>query len=235
VAHCTVVGRNYGVASGNYGLYANDGCVIKDCTSRYNIGSGTDISGIRAANNCMLIGCAVTTNSNYGILTGSNCVVQGCSSVANLSNAVGIMTGASSTVRGCSAAGNNLGVQAGSPSTTVEGCIASGNSSVGIYISADGCSVLNNTCDGNGVGTTSGVGIQCNASYNRIEGNHLANNSPRGVQVFSSASSLHNVVTRNSSMTNAVQTIGYDVNTSTSDIGPIGKAATATNPWANVQ
>jgi hypothetical protein len=43
------------------------------------------------------------------------------------------------------------------------------------------------------------------------------------------------VVTRNNAPTNAVQTIGYDVNTSTSDIGPIGKAATATSPWANLQ
>jgi parallel beta-helix repeat protein len=231
VIHCAVVGVNYGAFTGHYGILVGDGSVVKGCSSRNNFGGGADISGIRAGNNCTLNGCAATTNSPYGIATGSNCVVLACSSSGNVpASSTGIATGQSSAVRGCSASGNYVGISVTASNTTVESCVVNGNGNVGISITADGCLILNNACEGNGA-----AGIECNASYNRIDGNHLANNSTRGIQVLSSASSMHNLVTRNSALTNSVQTIGYDVNAGTSDLGPIGKAATATNPWANLQ
>jgi hypothetical protein len=47
--------------------------------------------------------------------------------------------------------------------------------------------------------------------------------------------STNNIITRNVAVTNTVQTISYNVDTAHNDVGPIGRAATATSPWANLQ
>jgi hypothetical protein len=39
----------------------------------------------------------------------------------------------------------------------------------------------------------------------------------------------------NTLLANVVQTISYDVSPANNDVGPIGRAATATSPWANLQ
>jgi parallel beta-helix repeat protein len=235
VVHCSVVGIDYGVATGHYGILVGDTSVVKDCISRNNVSGGIDVAGIRAGTNCILSGCAATTNSPFGISAGANCVVTGCSASWNVASvATGISAGQSSMVRDCNANGNYVGISVTALYTTVEGCVVSGNRSEGILISANGCLILNNTCDNNGSGALVNGGITgLSISNGRIEANHFSNNSHNGLYLDSA--SVHNVIARNVAVTNIVQTTSYNLSTANNDFGPMGRAATATSPWANLQ
>ncbi|HWX19081.1 MAG TPA: right-handed parallel beta-helix repeat-containing protein [Candidatus Binatia bacterium] len=237
VTHCTVLGTgNYGSTELLYfGIIAGDGSVVANCTIRnYDgvPGGATSTSGIFVKNNCTVNGCSASAN-RIGVFTGSNCVVTACSAGGNAS--YGIYLGAYSTAKACAVSTNGFqGIDAYGGYSTVDGCTASGNKNSGIALDGDGNVVLNNTCDGNGTGLTLQAGILCFiGSRERIEGNHFSNNNLRGLYVDSS--STHNIITRNIAITNSIQTIGYDVNTANNDVGPIGRAATATSPWANLQ
>jgi parallel beta-helix repeat protein len=143
--------------------------------------------------------------------------------------------GVNSTVKGCVASSNATGgIVLYGRYSTVEGCTVSGNLFVGIQFNADGCLALNNTCDSNGIGSASNAGLASfGTSGCRIEANHFSNNSHRGL--YLDAGSTHNLITRNMVVTNSVQTVSYDVSAANNDVGPIGRAATATSPWANLQ
>jgi parallel beta-helix repeat protein len=235
VIHCTVVGTgNYDNVLGTYyGILAGDGSVVTDCTVRNYLGvnAATDTSGIFVKNSCTVNGCSVSVN-RLGVFTGSNCLVMACSTSSNITT--GIYLGGNSTAKACVASGNGYnGIEVFGGYSTVEGCTTSGNKAFGISLTSDGCVVLNNTCDGNGFGAGT-AGIQCFiGSRNRIEANHFSNNNSRGLSVDSS--STGNIITKNIALTNSIQTISYDVNTANNDVGPIGRAATATSPWANLQ
>jgi parallel beta-helix repeat protein len=232
------------------GIAAGAGCSISGCTSANNTnsagistGSGCLISHCAAANNYngILAGadssisvCTARANLNFGISLSSNSVVTACAASGNAYIGIAIQ-GANSTAKACVASSNATGglILFGRYST-VEGCTASGNLFVGIQFNADGCLALNNTCDSNGTGFTGNAGIACfGISGSRIEANHFSNNNHRGLYLDSG--STRSIITRNIVVTNTVQTISYDVNTANNDVGPIGRAVTATSPWANLQ
>lgn len=232
-----------------HGISVGAGCSLSGCVSAYNTnsgistGPGCSISQCTAANNydgisagadSSISGCAAQANLNFGISVSSNSVATACAASGN--GYVGIsMEGANSTARACVASSNATGgIMLFSRYSTVEGCTTSGNLYVGIQFNADGCLALNNTCDNNGSGITGNAGIAgFGVSGSRVEGNHFSNNSHRGL--YLDAASTHNLITRNVVVTNTVQTISYDVNAANNDVGPIGRAATATSPWANLQ
>ena len=87
--------------------------------------------------------------------------------------------------------------------------------------------MVSNNCDSNGSGGD-GAGIHVNAtrSDNRIEGNNLIFNNT-GMSVNDSG----NLIIKNSASGNNTD---YDI-VAGNDVGPIGSAATATSPWANIQ
>jgi parallel beta-helix repeat protein len=178
--------------------------------------------------------CTALANLNFGISLSSNSVVTASAASGNAYIGISIQ-GANSTAKACVASSNATGgIVLYGRYSTVEGCTASGNLYVGIQFNADGCLALNNTCDSNGTGISGNAGIACFGSNSgRIEANHFSNNSHRGLVV--DPGSTHNIITKNIAVTNTVQTIGYDVNTANNDVGPIGRAATATSPWANLQ
>jgi parallel beta-helix repeat protein len=234
----------------NYdGIAAASGCSISGCTSANNVnsgistGSGGSISHCAAANNYngILAGagnsisaCTVMANTNYGISLSSNSVVTASAASGNDNFGITIQ-GANSTAKACVASSNAAnGIVLYGRYSTVEGCTASGNLYSGITVLADGCLALNNTCDSNGSGIAGNAGIACFTSVSgRIEANHFSNNKSFGLYV--DAGSIHNIITRNIAVTNTVQTVSYNVSAANNDVGPIGRAATATSPWANLQ
>ena len=248
VRECTA--RNNGAS----GIATGNNCRIADCQAQFNnsdgiaTGSGCSISGCTSANHtnnnggiigsagissgsgCLISHCATANNFN-GILAGADSSISVCTALASLNS--GISLSSNSVVTASAASGNAYnGIVLNGRYSTVEGCTASGNMLSGIAVAADGCLVLNNTCDSNGLGGFStSAGIGCYGNSCRIEANHFSNNSHLGLTV----GSTHNIVTRNIAVTNTVQTISYDVSTVNNDVGPIGRAATSTSPWANLQ
>lgn len=234
----------------NYdGIAAGSGCSISGCVSANNnnsgisTGSGCTVGHCTTANNFngILAGagnsisvCSALANTNFGISLSSNSVVTACAASGNAYIGISI-EGVNSTAKGCVVSSNATGgIVLYGRYCTVEGCTASGNQYVGINIVAEGCLAMNNTCDSNGSFYAGNAGIACfGISGARIEGNHFSNNSHRGL--YLDAASIRCIITRNIAVTNAVQTISYDVNTANNDVGPIGRAATATSPWANLQ
>ena len=231
------------------GIAAGSGCSISGCTSAnnanagINTGPGCSISHCAAANNnngivagadSSISVCTALANLNFGISLSSNSVATACAASGNDNFGISI-EGANSTAKACVASSNAAnGIVLYGRYSTVEGCTASGNLLSGITVVADGCLALNNTCDSNGSGLGGNAGIACFSSVSgRIEANHFSNNSHYGLYV--DAGSTHNIITRNIAVTNTVQTLSYDVSTVNNDVGPVGKAATATSPWANLQ
>jgi parallel beta-helix repeat protein len=244
--HCYLsqcAARNNGAA----GFSAGNDCRITDCQAQSN-----NSDGITTGSGCSISDCTSANNANAGVSTGSDCSISHCAAAINNN---GVMVGADSLISVCTALANtNFGISLSSNSvakacvacsnaangivlygrySTVEGCTASGNVLSGITVVADGCLALNNTCDSNGVGFTGNAGIACFNTSGRIEANHFSNNYHRGLYV--DPGSTHNIITRNIAVTNSVQTISYDVSTVNNDVGPIGRAATVTSPWANLQ
>jgi parallel beta-helix repeat protein len=144
-----------------------------------------------------------------------------CDVFQGLSNAApAIQVGPNSLVEETSVTGTvfNTGISVGD-SSTVRNCQVSSTSGTGI-LAKDRCVIVGNHLVGN-----AGVGIQA-ASDSRVEGNHLERNKV-GIQLTGSRT----VATHNTAICNTSS--NYSVGTG-NDVGPIGKAATATSPWANL-
>lgn len=226
-------------------------CVVTDSPGDDGIGAEADSRILR----CTVVGafrgifvggsdslvqnCITASNSSTGILIGGSGIVEGCIATAN---AGGISVSVGSQVRKCRAYSNTgIGIVAGSQSlvadclanlnstlgisvllgSTVNGCTSSGNSADGIACTDD-CSIVGNTCVGN-----IGSGIHVALTFNRVEGNHCADNGV-GIKVDSGS---QNVVIRNT-----VGGGGYSVPAGNM-LGPIltsGAAVlTNNNPHAN--
>ena len=99
-----------------------------------------------------------------------------------------------------------------------------GNFNHGIRVSRRSY-VLNNNVYGNAPGSAVGAGIHAAETDNRIEGNNLIGNDV-GIEVVSGG----NLIIKNSASGN---TTNYDI-VDGNHVGPIGSAATATSPWANL-
>jgi len=180
------------------------GCVVRDCNSQNNSSAGIECDG------GIVSGCTANNNGYTGIkMLGGT--VSGCSAQNNLANGIYVASG------------------------TVSGCFVKGNHTSGIYVDAPGSEVIGNTCIGNNTANSiNDAGIYINDSNNRIEDNHVTTIGPGiaggGISV-SGGSYSDNIIIKNS-------VSGYGANNyltpGSQDVGPIGTAATATSPWANI-
>lgn len=104
---------------------------------------------------------------------------------------------------------------------TISGCHATGNSAKGIYLSGK-CLALNNSCTGND------IGLYANNAANRIEANHVSDNTTAGIWVAFD----NNIIVRNTARGN-----GTNYNIAASEYAQIitnpGNNFSVTNPWAN--
>jgi hypothetical protein len=166
----------------------------------------------------------LSANTESGLEGGDDVIVQRVISREN--GQLGIFVQTNSRVLDCVAATNSSsGISLGDGST-VQHCTAQGNAASGIVVS-DNSLVLENTCD---LHDDAGqAGILVNADRNRIEGNHVTRGN---VGLILGAGANFNFVVRNTASGNSTNYVNSGAN---NDIGPIGTAATATSPWANLQ
>ena len=102
--------------------------------------------------------------------------------------------------------------------------VVSGNGGDGIVLATNGTAIGNN-CRRNGF-LSGGSGISAFSSKNRIEGNNVVDND-FGITVTAAG----NLIIKNSAANST--TADYSIVIG-NDVGPIGSAATATSPWANI-
>lgn len=225
--------------NGANGIQGGNGGLIKCSQARANRASGiTTIAG------CTVTDCVASENTLDGIVASTASTVLGCSSYNNGRTGISAQTG--STVVNCSAYSNTNGISASSGST-VTACTVSANSTNGIIAAfgatITGCTarenrtginvgddsrVVNNTCDQNVIGF--GFGIVVSGSDNRIDGNHVSDNSI-GIDVNGTG----NLIIRNTAAGNtAAYQIAAGNNFGVVVVSP-GPAFANTQPWANFQ
>ena len=242
ISGCAVTGfRGDGISTGTR-------AIVTDCSASTNGVGGLD-SGIEAGESSTVFKCVATGNSGAGIVVGIVSEVLNCTARAN--GATGIALGERCRVRDSLAEGNALdGINEGG-SGRISGCVAMANSGDGIESAGastiENCNanintengirvvhnslVKDNACHTNGSGASSGAGIFATGASNRIEGNAV-NFNDRGIDVDAG----FNVICRNSARGNTgagVPSADYDIAAS-NQLGPVGSAATATSPWANI-
>ena len=248
--------------NGEGGVYVSSASLISGCSLIHN--TNIYAAGIVAFGDCMARDCQLGFNYNGVVTYGGRCqvhdsqinsnavdgfyiyyntaasvtacasLISRCSLVGNGQNGIYMLggysnlTGSPATVSDCLVAGNG---QSGiylfeSPGSKVSDCTVTGNGLSGIYIGGDGSSIVGNTCQANNSGSdTNNAGIFIYANSCRVENNHLTGNGYAGIVIKTPF--VNNIVIKNTI------TDGYILPTG-NDIGPIGQAATATSPWANI-
>jgi parallel beta-helix repeat protein len=184
---------------------------------RLNISTCGD-DGVTSYGTAAVRDCNCENNTEDGIDCFGGGIISGC--MVNKNGFDGIQMGGG-TISGCSVQLNgNIGILV-VVGSTVSGCYVEWNTANGIFLDATGCAVIGNTCYANN--------IAINDSNNRVEGNHVTVNGYAGIQVY--AGGLSNVIIKNSVSGNGA---GNYVVPAGNDLGPVGTAATATSPWANI-
>jgi hypothetical protein len=170
--------------------------------------------------------CVISANGSVGVYVDDGSSIRNC--LADRNGNLGIYAG-SSTVLGCTAVGNGAeGIQAFSGST-VRDCVVSFNTKSGINAGGES-TIVGNTCDGNNPsGNAASAGIFVFSSNSRIEANHVVYGAGTGIKV--DAGLIKCVIIRNTTVGNIANAISVPAG---NDVGPIGNAASATSPWANI-
>lgn len=226
------------------GIVVGNGALVQDCLVRsnltYGISGGSAVTyrnctaisngnnGINGSDNSTAQDCSGQANSGSGISLGAYSRVQNCR--ANANQVHGIVIGDFSQVIGCQCNANtDTGIYA-NEACSVSGCACIDNGQSGIYIFLPGCKIIDNTCDYNNSGDYPfQAGIYIDDSDNRVEGNHVIGNEIAGIAVASNY--VANIIIRNTAAANLPS--NYSIAPG-NDPGPIGTAATATSPWANI-
>jgi parallel beta-helix repeat protein len=206
-------------SNGGYGITISGNCLIQGCLSQSNVLDGISCS------HCVVSDCVVKDNGNYGF-TAYYSHLRDCHAQNNVASGIYLQY---SDAEGCKAdnCANGIFVLSG----TVSRCDAQNNTYTGIYIDGPGSVVTGNVCFGNNAGLSSvNAGITIRDSNNRLEGNHVTANGYAGILVTGPYAG--NVIIKNSVAGNGAN--NYLVPTPANDLGPVGKAATATSPWANI-
>jgi hypothetical protein len=169
--------------------------------------------------------CNCHNNLGTGIVCFSG-IVSGCTANNNGASGININCG---TVSGCSAQNNGeYGIYL-SPGTA-SGCFVKSNVKSGIYVYRPGSEVIGNTCIGNNTASSlTDAGIDIDDSNNRVEGNHVTVSGHAGIQV--DIGYINNVIIKNTVAGSGANNYVVPV---ANDLGPVGTAATATSPWANI-
>jgi parallel beta-helix repeat protein len=240
------------VISGNgaYGLEAEADCIIRDCVSFGNTNDGFNNVGGE------LTHCISRDNGGFGfsagvIETGSSCSFRDCMAEYNTGggftlisseaqecdsqyNAGPGFTLSSSSIRNCNSKYNsNNGINCNGMADEIRDCRILSNQGQGIFTTNAGGARI----EGNTVILNTYNGIYINSSGNFVENNQvLSPNYYAGIQVqigLYGAVYSNNVVVKNMVFSSGGGG-GYIDTGETTDFGPIGTAAGATNPWANL-
>jgi parallel beta-helix repeat protein len=219
---------NITVRNGSISGWSSQDGVESDSVSSFNLvverlnvsayGVGISINGAGVVRDCQCL------NNAYGIWSMGG-IISGCT--AN-NNTFGIIL-YKGTVSGCSAQNNLFEGIVLNTSGTVSGCDSENNGFSGINVSGSGCQIIGNTCAGNNAqANSSRAGLVIVGSNNRIENNHVTASGYAGISVQSGSG---NIIIKNSVSGNAANNY---LTPGSQDVGPIGTAATATSPWANI-
>lgn len=192
-----------------------EGVDARSCTS----------DGITVTNDCVLTRCNVSGTSSNGFLGTSRNTFVECISAKNIGGS-GFAVMDSNVFETCRSDENVGDGFNGRFGNVWRDCTARSNSGDGVEGSS-GTVVLHGRFDTNGNGATVGANIRLTGDAGRIEGNTLISGD-YGIQTTSGG----NVIIRNSSRNSANSYGGISAG---NDVGPIGSAATATSPWANIQ
>jgi hypothetical protein len=226
------------------GIFSEAGCIVRDCLF---IGNGSD--GFNSVGG-EITGCLARNNGGYGFsVYGAElhqCVGEyntgggfslsysralDCNSKQNSGNGF-TCVGAGDAIRGCRSAnntGNGVQTLADANGTVVQDCEIANNSGYGIYTTGVGAA----TIAGNNL-TLNGFGnIVINDSGNYIENNHVVTTTGVYGIAISSSAYTNNVVVKNV-VTGGALGVNYSNIGGANDFGPLGSAATATSPWANI-
>ena len=229
--------------NGSIGILSGQGSTVSNCAAAFNasdgfsIGAGSVISNSTASFNdstgfvisgdgCSVSNCSAHVNGGSGFtFNGAGITGTGLSAVD--SGGDGFNLGSDNTLIGSVAVAN--GDQAGEDGIaalnrcTIIDCRASFNAEDGIHV-ISGSYIARNACQANG--QVDGAGIHATNADNRIEENHVLNND-RGLDVDLAG----NTIFKNTASGN---TDNYGSIVGGNDVGPIGTAAAATSPWANI-
>jgi parallel beta-helix repeat protein len=227
------------------GISVGEGSIVSGCTALGNVQNGIILKG----SGCLLSGCNASANQVNGILGLDNSSVRNCQARAN--TYVAILLGANSRVENCQALQNQShGIQTAGYSQilncqsvanvgrgiyvtfrcVVSGCAVSDNTYSGIYVYDYQSQVVGNTVSYNNLsGNSDEAGILVYDAENRIEANHVEANGFAGIYVRTNYTG--NVIIRNSVSGSGPNNYLFPGG---NDVGPIGTAATATSPWANI-
>ena len=226
--------------NGGDGFFPYFDCILEHCNASANVGNGINLpfsgnlithcmagdnglTGIIAGDSCTVRGCTVAYNGGDGLDADTGSTIESCTAYTNA--AAGIAVIADSKVKDCTVTGNLIGISA-TNDCVITGCVVNNNLQNGIVVNQS-CRISENSCQANGGGQTTDGGILCTGSFNRIDGNHLTENSRNGLYLGTSG----NTVIRNSAKSNNTN---YHTG-SGNDVGPIGSAASSSSPWANFQ
>lgn len=222
------------------GITVAENSVLVGCRSSVNAGSGFSIgprsivtdclaasnvqSGFVGTDSITFTNCRAESNTLRGFIGNDRCTFTACAASLNLSSGFVVRDGA--TFTNCFASdntGDGFNARFGS---RWDACTSRSNTADGIEASS-GAIVLNCLLDTNGLGATVGANVRITGDSGRIDGNSLIG-ADFGIQTTGGG----NLIVRNHARNN---TSNYGGIAPGNDVGPIGAAATATSPWANIQ
>jgi parallel beta-helix repeat protein len=195
--------------------------VVRDCVATDN-----GLTGIAASLGVIVRDC--TSEGNDGGIVCNHGIISGCT----VNNCGGGIVIASGIVSGCTVENSGWLGGINAQSASVSGCVVQNNDNYGIYVDGPDNEIIRNTCIGNNADNeANSAGIYIDGSNNRIEDNHVTASGNAGMLVSSDGSSTNNVIIKNSVSGNGTNNYVVPVG---NDLGPVGTAATATSPWANI-
>ncbi|MGE3107742.1 MAG: right-handed parallel beta-helix repeat-containing protein [Phycisphaerales bacterium] len=228
-------GRGYWFQGGKMTLTRCSASGLTGGQTAFEIGPNSLLSECRADNNsghgfllfprCHAANCAATQNAADGFNSlgaGAGSFVN-CTATGNTGNGFNLSDGA--TVQGCTANDNlSRGISMNNGGSVIN-CTTRNNQSDGIAVNFS-CLVRGNSCNGDGTGIGFEAAVRATGQANRIEGNNITF-ADRGILVSSGGNTIFG-----NSLKGCV--LNFDI-AGGNDTGPIGNAASATSPWANIQ
>ena len=190
--------------NGGYG-FAVSGATLHQCLAEHNTNGGFGFFYSRA------LDCSSQSNSGNGfVFSGAGCAARRCRISDNTANGIRISTGGT----GCS----------------IVDCEIQNNNNYGIYTlgGGGGATIAGNNFTSNRFGN-----IIISDSGNYIENNHVVTSPGVWGISITSPSYTNNVVVKNV-VVGASASFNYSNIGGANDFGPVGGAATATSPWANI-
>jgi parallel beta-helix repeat protein len=212
------------------GIVAGVSCILKNCVTYHCTGTG-----ITAGQGCLVQGCTMQSSGANGVVADTGSTITECNVQA--SGNIGIMA-TNSIVAGCTVLTNGFyGIY--NVSGTVSGCTVKGTLYSGIFADGSGGGkITGNNCSGNNTSwSLYHAGIMLYGSNNRVEDNHVNGSGTAGIHVRDFAlvppapPATNNVMVKNTVAGDGANNFMYPIN---NDVGPIGTAATATSPFANI-